>query len=362
MSHLEIKTDCRHFNGYKPCRPHKQRGVHCADCDSYVPTEGDILIIKLEAAGEVLRNTPLLAPIRRQFPRGRIFWLTRYPELIPKDEVFRVIDFDLAGTLLVQDIEFDLLLSLDKDLEACALANRIRAKVKKGFTQRSGVIVPFDDDSRTKWQTGVFDDLMKANTEHYLNEIFDICGYTFQGEPYLLPEFTPPKVEGLDSGKPLIVLNTGAGEKWRPRIYSASGWVQLAQGLLAAGRDVLIAGGPDEHEKNQQIAAASGAHYPGVYSYVDFLGLLSLADVVVTSVTFALHAAIGLQKRVVTLNNTFNRYEIYAYAPIEILEPDLPCLMCYKQDFDDACVRHHCMDLITPEQIRHAVERLLSAA
>ncbi|MCH9683184.1 MAG: glycosyltransferase family 9 protein [Deltaproteobacteria bacterium] len=360
MTTLDIKTDCRHFNGYKPCQPHKQRGVHCDDCDSYAPTQGDILIIKLEAAGEVLRNTPLLAPIRRQFPRGRIFWLTSHPELIPRREVFRVVDFDLAGILLLQDIEFDLLLSLDKDLEACALANRLHAKVKKGFSQRSGVIVPFDDDSAPKWQTGVFDDLMKANTDHYLREIFDICGYEFQGEPYLLPEFTPPEVEGLDADKPLVLLNTGAGDKWKPRIYSEAQWVRLARDLLADGREVIIAGGPDEHDKNLRIAADAGARYPGVYSYVDFIGLLSLADVVVTSVTFALHAAIGLQKKVVALNNTFNRHEIHAYVETEILEPDVPCLMCYKQDFDQDCVRRHCMDMITPARIRRRVDGLLS--
>jgi len=40
----------------------------------------------------------------------------------------------------------------------------------------------------------------------------------------------------------------------------------------------------------------SGAKYFGTFPYNEFTGLLSLADIVITPVTFALHVAIGLEK------------------------------------------------------------------
>jgi ADP-heptose:LPS heptosyltransferase len=353
---MMIKTDCLLFNGYKPCVPHKEKGVHCEGCPDYRPGAGNVLIIKLQAAGEVVRNTPLLHAIKAHHPSARIFWLTNYPELVPKREVFKVLRHDLGGVLTVLDLKFDLLLSLDKDLEACALANRIDARVKKGFTQRDGVILPFDDDSRRKWETGAFDDRMKQNRAHYIEEIFEICGYEFRGEPYILPELEIPEVE-IDRSKEVVMLNTGAGLQWRPRLYSPAKWTALAGELLASGREVVIVGGPEEHAQNLEIAAATGARYFGVYPFAAFLGLLSLADVVVTAVTFAFHASVGLGKRIVLLNNTFNKHEFFMYGKGTILEPDLPCLMCYKEDFDDRCVQRNCMDLIAPEQIVRAIER-----
>lgn len=351
---MDIRTDCLHFNGYKPCGPHKERGVHCGGCTSYQPATGNVLIIKLQAAGEVVRNTPLLRAIQRQHPGARIFWLTNHPELIPRREVFKVLRFDLAGTLTVMDLKFDLLLSLDKDVEACALANRVDARVKKGFTQQDGVILPFDEDSQRKWRTGVFDDLMKANRKHYVEELFEVCGYTFQEEEYLLPEFEVPSVP-LAPGKQVVMLNTGAGSQWKPRLYSPARWTELALRLKDSGREVVLVGGPEEHARNEEISAAAGVHYFGVQPFAGFIGLLSLADVVVTSVTFAFHAAVGLRKRIVLLNNTFNRHEFYMYGRGTVLEPEVPCLMCYKQDFDARCAQRDCMDLISPERILRAV-------
>ncbi|MBJ6761837.1 glycosyltransferase family 9 protein [Myxococcaceae bacterium JPH2] len=351
---MDIRTDCLHFNGYKPCGPHKERGVHCDGCTDYRPATGNVLIIKLQAAGEVVRNTPLLRVIQRQHPGARIFWLTNYPELIPRREVFKTLRFDLAGMLTVLDTKFDLLLSLDKDVEACALANRVDAKVKKGFTQKDGAILPFDADSWGKWRTGVFDDLMKANRKHYVEELFEICGYTFQEEEYLLPDYEVPAVP-LTPGKPVVMLNTGAGSQWKPRLYSPARWAVLARSLKDSGREVVLVGGPEEHARNEEIAAAAAVHYFGVQPFAGFIGLLSLADVVVTSVTFAFHAAVGLRKRIVLLNNTFNKHEFYMYGRGTVLEPEVPCLMCYKQDFDARCVQRDCMDLISPERILRAV-------
>lgn len=359
-----VKIDCTHFKGYKPCKPHKKYGVHCEGCNHYAPTEKKILIIKLAAAGEVIRNTPLLRRIKKEYPNSQIFWLTEYPDLIPADEVYGVYDFRQKRTVeLFKDMEFDILYALDKHEEVGALANGIRAKVKKGFSQIDGTIVPFDDDAMKKWKMGVFDDLMKANTKHYVEEIFEICGFKYEGEKYILPKFKVPKVD-LDTNKTVVALNTGISNQWKPRAYSEESWINLANMLSNRGYEVMFVGGPEEDEKNKRLAGGSAAKYFGHFSYPEFIGLMSLSDIVVTPVTFALHIAIGLDKNVVLLNNIFNKKEFHLFGKGTILEPNIPCLMCYKADFDDECyirknnIPDGCMDLITPQRITDEVLKL----
>ena len=69
----KINDDCFYFNGYVPCIPHKERGVHCESCLEYKKIDKKILILKLGAAGEVLRCTPLLRKIKEEYPNSRIF-------------------------------------------------------------------------------------------------------------------------------------------------------------------------------------------------------------------------------------------------------------------------------------------------
>jgi ADP-heptose:LPS heptosyltransferase len=352
----KANVDCLHFKGYIPCKYNKKdEFLHCETCSDYKKVDKNILILKLAAAGEVIRNTPLLRKIKAEYPNSKIFWLTEYPNLIPKKEVFKVCDFNQKEIELIKDVEFDILYSLDKHEEIGALANQIKSKVKKGFSQKNGVIVPFDKDTKDKWITGIFDDEMKKNKKHYVEEIFDICGFKFNGEEYMLPEYNIPKVS-LNKNKKIVALNTSCGDAWKPRTYSEEKWTDLASILVKEDYETMIVGGPDVHEKNKRIANNSGAKYFGHYSYSDFIGLLSLSDVVVTPVTFALHSAIGLKKNVVLLNNVFNKSEFHLYGRGVTLEPDLPCLMCYKNDFDERCPTKNCMDLIKPEKVLESIK------
>ena len=356
----DVKIDCLKFKGYIPCKPHKEKGAICSDCKYYEPSGKKILILKLGAAGEVLRNTPLLRKIKQEYPNPKIFWLTEYPELVPEKEVYKICDFNNKELELIKNIDFDILYSLDKHEETGALANIINSKIKKGFSQVNGEIVPFDKDTIGKWERGFRDDLMKKNKKHYVEEIFEICGFEFNGEKYLLPEFTRPDVD-IDENKKVVALNTGLSDIWKPRVYSNENWIALSKKLLKNNYEVVIFRGPKEDEKNRIIAKESGAKYFGKdFKYRDSIGLLDYADVVVTGVSFGLHAAVGLEKKVVLLNNVFNKHEFYLYDRGIILEPEIPCKMCYKLDFDDKCYTKNCMDLIKPEQIFQEVEKLSS--
>ena len=76
---------------------------------------------------------------------------------------------------------------------------------------------------------------------------------------------------------------------------------------------------------------------------------------VVTSVTMAMHIAIGFEKKLVLLNNIFNKYEFELYELGEILEPnDRDCLVCYK----NSCERD-CMSTISVDRVLESILNLL---
>lgn len=176
MKKRTVRTECIKFDGYKPCLPHKLNGTLCESCPEFVPANFRVLILKVGAAGEVLRNTPLLHKFRSLCQskglQEEITWLTDYPEFVPKSFVHRILKYDWKNAQMLLEEEFDLLLSLDKERALCAFANQIKAKEKKGFRlDPRGKIIPMDDDATSKWLTGVWDDLMKQNQRHYVEEL-----------------------------------------------------------------------------------------------------------------------------------------------------------------------------------------------
>lgn len=354
-SPLLYKSDCRFFRGDIPCAPHKREGVHCDGCPHYQPTGRNILIIKLGAIGDVIRTTPLLRRLRIEHPTARIWWMTHTPDILPADVDVK-LRFDMASVISVLAVNFDLLINLDKDREACSLADRIVASIKKGFIISQGTIAPADEDARHKFLTGIFDDLNQANTKHYVREIFEVCGYEWNGEEYIL-EFDDATRFELPAGKPVVGLNTGCGGRWTSRLWPDAYWVRLAKDLAANGCAPLLLGGEQEHDKNLRLTRESGALYLGHFPLSAFIALMNRCDVVVTAVTMAMHIAIGLRKQLILFNNIFNRHEFELYGRGEILEPSKPCI-CF---FRPTCINadYRCMDTLEPGRVLEAVRRHL---
>lgn len=352
-----IKTDCRHFRGYIPCKPNKLHGVHCSDCSYYESLKERFLIIKLGALGDVIRTTPLLEKIRALHPHAEIWWLTLTPDFLP-DLVDRKLKFNLASILQIEETEFDYLFCLDKDYEAAALANRVHARVKKGFVLRDGKTAPADDLAYQKYLTGLFDDVSKANTKSYLEELFEICGFTFGGEKYVLSNFEDDGYKwDIRLPQPLVGLNTGCGGRWTSRLWSEDNWAALAKELISKGFGVLLLGGEQEDVRNRSIAAKSGATYLGYYPLRQFINLVDQVDLVVTGVTMGMHIALGLGKKIVLLNNIFNRNEFELYGLGNIVEPDKECT-CY---FMPRCVneKYFCLDHLPFRKVLENVMKVL---
>jgi heptosyltransferase-2 len=346
MNVNEVKFDCLHFQGAIPCKPNKLHGAICSSCSSYQPIEKRILIIKLGALGDVIRTTPLLSKLREEHVNAHITWLT----LSPAVSIFAL-----------QNSIFDIVINLDKDKEACLLMQLISADQKYGFTWEDDHVAACTPAAEHKLMTGFFDQISKENTKSYLEEIFEICHFTFNKEPYQIrlnntfdlkwkQNFTD-----LAKDKIIVGLNTGCGPRWNTRLWSDAHWTDLALKLKAAGYFPVFLGGALEDEKNKTLAIAAGVYYPGHFSLEEFIAITNNCSVVVTQVTMMMHIATALQKKLVLMNTIFNPHEFELYGRGVLIGPPSPCL-CY---FGNSCSESHpCMMDITPEVVLEALSQL----
>ncbi|HNR85515.1 MAG TPA: glycosyltransferase family 9 protein [Taishania sp.] len=354
---LFVHTDCIHFRGDLPCLPHKKHGYVCQTCPVYTKIETRILIIKLGAIGDVIRTTPLLRKIRETYPNAKVTWLTQSPAILPKTAIEEVLNYDFKSVLYIQQVEFDLLFNLDKDKDACALATTINAKKKFGYTLHNGVPYPQNDLANHKFSTGLFDTVSKANTKSYVQEIFELVGWEFNGEEYVFDNHEDKGYRWkLDKSKPLIGLNTGCGDRWTTRLWPNEYWIELIQLLKKNGYEPVLLGGEQEHEKNSMLAQTTGATYLGYFNLQQFINLMYQMDLIVTQVTMAMHITIALQKKIVLMNNIFNPHEFELYGRGVLVEPSKECI-CY---FDGTCKNgNSCMKDLAPQTIFGEIKKQL---
>jgi ADP-heptose:LPS heptosyltransferase len=360
-----LATDCRWFRGDVPCVPHKRHGVHCVDaagkrCPDYQRQTSNILIIKLGAAGDVIRTTPLLRRLRLSAPEARIWWLTLTTELVER-AVDVALPFTPQALVTLQATPFDIIYNLDKDREACALTSLLPAREKRGFILKDGKPYPVDSAANDKFMTGIFDDVSQANRKHYVEEIFDICGFAFSGEKYLLDSYADLGSRWkIPPGKPVVGLNTGCGGRWITRRWPDERWTALARRLKRSGYTVLLLGGQQEDTLNKKIARASGALYFGHFPLTRFINEVDQCQLIVTAVTMAMHVAIGLGKKLVLFNNVFNRNEFELYGLGTILEPEGGCGCYYAaQCSDPRYAPSGCMGRLHVDTVVETVRTLL---
>lgn len=348
------KSDCLHFRGDLPCKPHKEFGYKCESCNVYIKTNKKILIIKLGAIGDVIRTTPLLEKINQVYPNSDIWWLTQYPDILPR-EINKILPLNLESILLIENTDFDIVYSLDKDLPAVSIAKKVISKEKYGFILENGKPAPINELAKHKFYTGLFDDVNKQNQKSYLEEIFEICGWEFEFQEYKINLESNRKFEFNNDNKKIVGLNTGCGDRWVSRLWPDEYWIELIQKLQKENYYPILLGGKQEDEKNKYFVERTNVYYPGNFNLQDFISLVNHTDIVVSAVTMGMHLATALKKPLILMNNIFNKYEFELYNRGEIIEPKNEC-MCF---FSSKCKNdeYFCLDSLKPEEILNAIKR-----
>ena len=354
-----LRTDCVHYLGDRPCWAHVEAGHRCT-CMHFQPIQRRGIIIKLGAAGDVLRTTPLLRALDPTRTGTKILWVTHFPDLLPTDGCEPV--HPTAATLArITQGEWDFCWNLDKDPEACAIAASTKATEYRGYTLRNNVPYPVDEAAWHKFATGIDDPYSRRNRQSYIEEIFDITGLPFNKEEYWLRAATATaraKAAELLPEDSVIGLNIGAGRRWPSRIWPAVFWSELIKLLNARGLKPFLLHGPEEIELAARIMDETGCLSSGVQPLETFYAMIESCRCIVTAVTMAMHLAIGARTPLILMNNIFNRNEFELYDRGEIVEPLDPC-DCY---YSAVCrTGRRCINEISPAAIFDAILRSLEA-
>ena len=177
---MKIHQDCYHYLGYKPCKFHKRDGRLCESCDNYKKIEKHILIIKLDALGDVLRTTSILPAINNKYPNSAITWITRNNALLlVRNNPFIFKSYGIEDSYLefILSREFDMCINLDAEPLSGSIAKIVKAREKVGFiVDKRGALVPVNDSSIEWFEMGVNDHLKRVNRKTYFEHMYEIIG------------------------------------------------------------------------------------------------------------------------------------------------------------------------------------------
>ena len=369
-----MRTDCRHFTGSAPCAFHKRDGRTCDRCRDHEPVTFRILIVKLAAAGDVLRTTCILPALHRAYPGAQITWVTErqaMPLLDGNPLIDRIVPRDIAAERLMVE-EFDLGLGLDVDAQGGSLFALARCRSRAGYVlDAAGRVMPVDGRAQHWWRMGLDDSEKRANRRSYPDLLHEICGLA--GTParpsLFIPQASRAAVRArlagsLDRFDRVVALNTGGGRRWAQKKWTPPHSLAFATLVrrMHPATAVVVAGGPDERQLNAALIASTrdaGIVDGGCDNSIhEFAAILELANLVVTSDSLALHIATALARPVVALVGPTSPWELEMYGTGTVVTADVPCLACYRGECDKPVT---CMEQLTPERVYAACVGVLGS-
>jgi len=360
------RFDCRHFIGDRPC----QWGGRCEGCEHYSPMGRRILIVKLAAAGDVLRTTAILPPLKRKHEDSHITWVTdatALPLLRLNPYLDRVMPFGFPAYVELSGQWFDEVICLDKEPRAAAFADAMRAETRRGYgLTEHGTVRPLDEGARYDFELGLCNERKFHENARSAPDIFcDVAGVEASGEPYLLVlpedslEYARDFLSRFDLKETLIGLNVGAGGVFANKAWSVEGYAELAR-LIASEFDgvAIVLGGPDDRDRmNRVVELAGGAAIDGgTHALLDFAAIVAHVDALVTGDTMALHMAVAEGVPVVALFGPTVPQEIELYGRGRKVVTPADCAPCYRRTCE---VAPNCMEQLPVETVMSALRETL---
>lgn len=345
---------CKNFSGYKPCVSYTDCLVNGCQYDTPENRMGTkILIISLDALGNVLDNTPILKSIKKKYPESTIYWLTlpNAKNILANnpliDKLFFLTDED---KMILRNMKFDYLMNADKSVYACSFANEVKAKEKLGFLlNEDGKIIPANENAYYSYRLGNDDRLKFRENERtgieILHEVFglkyefDECIYEFTEEEKDFIEKYKDQI-GYDNLFTYVGFNTGCSELFPNKKMTIEQHVQLISELLFYDNlKVVLLGGREDTERNKIIYDSfPDFHGDRIINTPSDEGIrkgacyMDIADIVVSGDSFGMHLAIALKKYVIAWFGLSCAAEIELYGRgVKLIPEGLECSPCWKR-------------------------------
>lgn len=343
---------CKNFSGYKPCFSYEnclENG--CRNKNNQIGVK--ILIISLDALGNVLCNTPVLYAIKRKFPISTIHWLTMAnAEKILANNPFidKVYTWSDEQRMIVRNIEYDYLMNSDKSDYACAFSNEVKAKNKLGFLlNEDGKIIPANKSAMYSYIMGNDDKLkFRKNTRSGIDIIHEVFELEYKKDPYVF-NFTDEEKKFIadykkeinyDPSKTYIGFNTGCSHLFPNKKMTVEQHINLISEMIKDDNlRIVLLGGREDTERNRQIFESfSDAERKNILNTPTTLGIrkgacfMDIPDMIITGDSFGMHLANALGKYIIVWFGVSCPAEIELYGRGEKLIPyGLECSPCWKK-------------------------------
>lgn len=366
-----LKYDCRHFTGDRPCQFHKRDKIKCDTCNYYQSADFRILIVKLDAIGDVLRTTSILPALKMKYPDSHITWCTKSNarELFDgNDLVDDIVTLEEDARIRLSAEEFDIVINLDSSKLSSAIAAFAKSKNKKGFVlNEKGSVIPTSKEAEHWLSMSAFDDVKMKNKKTYQQIIYDVTGLKSKTARPILKiseELTEIKknqfiMNGFKPDLNTVGLNVGVGNKWPNKGWPAKNWNKLLSLIKNDKLNMLMLGGPDEQlimdELSSQFEFLINTGFNNNIN--EFAAIVNLCDIVITADTFALHVAAAVSKKIIAMFGPTSMAEVELYDNGIKLHSEDEC-KCY---YNKQCVEKvSCMERISAEEVYSALKSLLS--
>ncbi|QQS37900.1 MAG: glycosyltransferase family 9 protein [Ignavibacteriales bacterium] len=348
---------CKRFNGYKPCYP--DHDCWKDGCKDNLPVGTKILIINLDAMGDVLMTTAQLVSLKRKFPVSTIHWVTlknAAPLLKYNEFIDQVFVYDAESISILSHIKYDYVMNVDKSQRSCALLNTVNAVHKLGFgLNEDGKIIPVNDGAAYNFELGMNNHLkFKVNQktgQEYLAETFEV---EYSRNDYVF-KFSDDEIKfiedykssvGITSPDKVIGFNTGCSELFPNKKMTVEQHVNLIHKLLKKNiYKIVLLGGPEDTIRNNEIYS----HFEGRIINTPTTGGVrkgacyeAIPDIVITGDSFGMHLAIALKKFVIAWFGLSCWTEIDLYdRGIKLFQEELSCSPCWKKQcpYDLECIK-----------------------
>ncbi len=293
----------------------------------------EVLIVKLNATGDVVRTTPLL----RRF-EGRVTWITASRNLVLVEGLrkgLRCLAWEQRE--LARDRVYDLVVNLEDEVEVAEFAGSVRHGRLFGAQLGSDGQMTYSEDSRQWFDLSLIsrfgrqkaDELKLLNRRTYQEMVFEGLGFRFEGERYVMPEVGRGDLFGD------VAIAPVAGPVWPMKAWAH--YEQLQKRLEAEGLRVNVL--PLRKSMLEHIADIKGHRC------------------LVGGDSLPMHLALGVGTRCVTLFNCTSPWEIYDYGLLTKIVSPLLTEFFYKRHNDPRAT--HAISL---DQVRDAVVSQLRAA
>lgn len=342
-----------------------------------------VCIIKTYGLGGVVRTTSLVPALKRRCGDCSIDWVADQSslplvELHPGiDRILTVEAINAQGSL---SEDYDWVISLDDIPAPCRAASQlITAKRSGAFARPDGTIEythdlePWFGMGRLRLDTrgGMLaaNQLRAVNRRTYGEILYECLGLDLpidrpqihlSRSDHMLAEESLAQA-GVAHAQPLVALNASAGPRWERKKISEGQAAAMCRTLVEQYHaTVLLTGGADEIDRNRAIRALACSDRVVLAPTVpvrSFCACLEHCQLVISTDSFALHAAIAMSTPVVGFFGPTGAAEIEFFGRGSAVTTPLECRTCWLRE---CSIEPSCSEVQVSDLVLAAAKRYLT--